>query len=51
MKHYSREVERSNARVVELERVKSSYEANLAAIGSSWGQVRGEMILVKTIIY
>ncbi|KZV74440.1 hypothetical protein PENSPDRAFT_205699 [Peniophora sp. CONT] len=39
MKHYSREVERSNARVVELERVKASYEANLAAIGSSWGQI------------
>ena len=47
MKHYSREVERSNARVVELERIKASYETSIAAIGSSWEQVRGEVISVK----
>ena len=39
MRHYSRENERSQARVAELERLKSTYEASLAVMGACWTQV------------
>ena len=39
MRHYSRENERSQARIAELERLKSTYEANLAVMGACWTQV------------
>ena len=39
MKHYSREHERSQARVQELERRKSICEAGLAAMSACWAQV------------
>lgn len=40
MRHYSRENERSQARISELERLKSTYEASLAVMGACWTQVR-----------
>ncbi|KAI0063713.1 hypothetical protein BV25DRAFT_1915177 [Artomyces pyxidatus] len=43
MRHYSRENERNQARVAELERLKVTYEASLAAMGACWTQ------LVETI--
>ncbi|KAH9058832.1 BRE1 E3 ubiquitin ligase-domain-containing protein [Lactarius vividus] len=39
MRHYSRENERSQARIAELERLKSTYEANLAVMGACWTQL------------
>ena len=39
MKHYSREHERSQARIQELERRKSICEAGLAAMSACWAQV------------
>lgn len=40
MRHYSREYERSQDRIAELERRKSTCEAGLAAMTACWGQVR-----------
>ena len=40
MRHYSRENERSQARISELEHLKSTYEASLAVMGACWTQVR-----------
>lgn len=39
MKHYSKENERSQARIEELEQRKSTCEAGLAAISACWAQV------------
>ena len=39
MRHYSRENERSQARIAELERLKCTYEASLAVMGACWTQV------------
>jgi E3 ubiquitin-protein ligase BRE1 len=39
MRHYSRENERSLARISELEHLKSTYEASLAVVGACWTQV------------
>ncbi|KAF8813812.1 BRE1-domain-containing protein [Phlegmacium glaucopus] len=39
MKHYSREHERSQARIQELERRKSTCEAGLAAMSACWAQL------------
>ncbi|KAI0001315.1 BRE1-domain-containing protein [Russula compacta] len=39
MRHYSRENERSQARISELERLKSTYEASLAVMGACWTQL------------
>jgi E3 ubiquitin-protein ligase BRE1 len=39
MKHYSRENERSQARITELEHLKNTYEASLAVMGACWTQV------------
>jgi len=39
MKHYSREHERSQIRIEELERRKSTCEAGLAAMTACWTQV------------
>ncbi|KAI0733141.1 BRE1-domain-containing protein [Fomitopsis betulina] len=48
MKHYSREYERSEARVAELERRRSSCEAGLAALEACWTQIIGTIrMLVK----
>lgn len=40
MKHYSRENERSLAKIAELERRKHTCEAGLAALEACWSQVR-----------
>jgi E3 ubiquitin-protein ligase BRE1 len=40
MRHYSRENERSQTRIAELEHLKNTYEASLAVIGAYWTQVR-----------
>lgn len=40
MKHYAREHEKSEARVVELERRRNTCEAGLAALEACWAQVR-----------
>lgn len=40
MKHYSREHDRSQSRVAELERRKTTCEAGLAAMAACWTQVR-----------
>ncbi|ETW80592.1 hypothetical protein HETIRDRAFT_320490 [Heterobasidion irregulare TC 32-1] len=39
MRHYSRENQRSQVRIAELEHRKTSYEASLAAIEACWSQV------------
>ena len=39
MRHYSRENERSQARIAELERTKRACEAGLAALNACWTQV------------
>ncbi|KAF9469928.1 BRE1 E3 ubiquitin ligase-domain-containing protein [Collybia nuda] len=39
MKHYSRENERSQARITELERRKNTCEAGLAAMSACWAQL------------
>ncbi|KAN0112027.1 BRE1 E3 ubiquitin ligase domain containing protein [Russula decolorans] len=39
MRHYSRENERSQARISELEHLKSTYEASLAVMGACWTQL------------
>lgn len=39
MKHYSKEHERSQTRIEELELRKSTCEAGLAAISACWAQV------------
>ncbi|KAH9176746.1 hypothetical protein EDB89DRAFT_98045 [Lactarius sanguifluus] len=39
MRHYSRENERSQTRIAELERLKSTYEASLAVMGACWTQL------------
>jgi E3 ubiquitin-protein ligase BRE1 len=39
MRHYSRENERSQTRIAELERLKNTYEASLAVMGACWTQV------------
>ena len=39
MKHYSREAERSQARVIELERRFNTCQAGLAALEACWSQV------------
>lgn len=39
MKHYFREYERSQSRIVELERKKNTCETGLAAISAYWSQV------------
>lgn len=41
MKHYSREYERSQGRIEELERLRRTFEAGLAALEACWTQVRG----------
>ncbi|KAI0819960.1 BRE1-domain-containing protein [Trametes gibbosa] len=41
MKHYSREAERSEVRVAELERRRSQCEAGLAALEACWTQLLG----------
>ena len=41
MRHYSREAERSQARVAELERRFSTCQAGLAALEACWTQVSG----------
>ncbi|KAH9892516.1 BRE1-domain-containing protein [Cubamyces lactineus] len=41
MKHYSREAERSQARVAELERRRTQCEAGLAALEACWTQLIG----------
>ncbi|KAI0675260.1 BRE1-domain-containing protein [Trametes maxima] len=41
MKHYSREAEKSQARVAELERRRSQCEAGLAALEACWTQLIG----------
>lgn len=41
MKHYSRELQRSQSRVEQLESRKNTCEAGLAAISACWSQVRG----------
>ena len=41
MKHYSREAERSQARVADLERRFSTCQAGLAALEACWTQVSG----------
>ncbi|CDO75357.1 hypothetical protein BN946_scf184966.g25 [Trametes cinnabarina] len=41
MKHYSREAERSQARVAELERRRTQCEAGLAALEACWTQIIG----------
>lgn len=40
MKHYSRESERREARIIELERQKTKCEADLAAMEACWMQVK-----------
>jgi len=40
MKHYSRENERNQIRIDELERRKNTCEAGLAAMSACWAQVR-----------
>jgi hypothetical protein len=40
MRYYARENERSQFRIMELEHLKSTYEASLAVIGACWTQVR-----------
>ncbi|PCH43601.1 BRE1-domain-containing protein [Wolfiporia cocos MD-104 SS10] len=48
MKHYSREYERSEARVAELERRRNTCEAGLAALEACWTQIIETIrILVK----
>lgn len=47
MKYYSREYERSEARVAELERRRNSCEAGLAALEACWTQVRCPLALVQ----
>ncbi|KAI0256288.1 BRE1 E3 ubiquitin ligase-domain-containing protein [Lactifluus subvellereus] len=39
MRHYSRENERSQTRLAELERLKNTYEASLAVMGACWTQL------------
>ena len=39
MRHYSRENERSQFRISELEHLKNTYEASLAVMGACWTQV------------
>ncbi|KAI0318263.1 hypothetical protein OF83DRAFT_1117143, partial [Amylostereum chailletii] len=39
MKHYSRENDRGQARIAELERLKGTYEASLAVMGACWTQI------------
>lgn len=39
MRHYSREHERSQSRIAELERRKNTCEAGLAAMSACWSQV------------
>ncbi|KAF8270270.1 BRE1 E3 ubiquitin ligase-domain-containing protein [Lactarius quietus] len=39
MRHYSRENERSQARIAELEHLKNTYEASLAVMGACWTQL------------
>ena len=39
MKHYSRENERAQDKVIELEKCCSALEANVATIGACWEQV------------
>lgn len=39
MKHYSREYERSQGRIRELERLRRTVEAGLAALEACWTQV------------
>ncbi|KAF5380344.1 hypothetical protein D9615_004567 [Tricholomella constricta] len=49
MKHYSREHERSQSRIAELERRKLTCEAGLAAMAACWNQlVKTIRLLVKT---
>lgn len=40
MKHYSREQERSQLRIAELEKRRNTCDAGLAAISACWSQVR-----------
>ncbi|OSX66316.1 hypothetical protein POSPLADRAFT_1043769 [Postia placenta MAD-698-R-SB12] len=46
MKHYAREYERSEARVAELERRRTTCEAGLAALEASWTQFLGTIRLL-----
>lgn len=39
MKHYSRENERAQDQIAELEKRRSALEANVAAISACWEQV------------
>jgi E3 ubiquitin-protein ligase BRE1 len=39
MRHYSRENERSQSRIAELERRKNTCEAGLVAMSACWNQV------------
>lgn len=52
MKHYSRENERSQAKITELERRRNTCEAGLAALEACWTQVkskcRGLYVLLLT---
>lgn len=47
MKHYSRENERSRARIEELEQRKTTCEAGLAAISACWAQVQACLFGLK----
>ncbi|RDB24923.1 E3 ubiquitin-protein ligase BRE1 [Hypsizygus marmoreus] len=48
MRHYSREHERSQSRIAELERRKHTCEAGLAAMSACWSQLLGTIrLLVK----
>ena len=49
MKHYSREHERSKARIQELERRKNICEAGLAAMSACWAQVCHQQLEEYTI--
>ncbi|KAF9051164.1 BRE1-domain-containing protein [Hymenopellis radicata] len=46
MKHYSRELDRSQAQIQELERRRSQCEAGLAAISACWAQI---LLTVQTL--
>jgi hypothetical protein len=51
MKHYSRENERCQLRISELERRKNTCEAGLAAVEACWTQVRNVSHLLTSFIY
>ena len=50
MLHYSRENQRSQIRITELERRKSECEAGLAAMAACWNQVIILLLLFNLVI-